>query len=464
MKKFIFDSTLLFLTRVSGAIFSGLTLYYLTRILSSVEYGKFSILTTSVSLISVVLFQWISVVVARYLTLNPVYIIKFADRNFVYLAVCAVFFSLLLVYFFSNFDYLLIVLSGTSLGLFTLKSQVSNSLENFRSYNLLMLTKYIATFVVSIFFAYFFKRGDLTIISFVIGGIIPVIFFNNRNTKYVAQNQIKENLYRFGIPFALISISTMIIDFSDRYVIKYFFGFEILAHYSANYDLTQQLIGGTLSVFSLYFMPKIIALRNNNDFNSEHNLKINYLYFSFLLGSIIVFNFIIFYTIISSIVSVDYRYSGIYEILFISTGVFLGNIKGTIFDLELQMQGKVKILIWNILFMSIINIFLNFLLVPRYQQLGAAISTFLSFSFGLVVSIFYTNDKFKLNSSFSINLLKIMLGVFTLLYLNSIIKVNSFIETILVKIVLNLMFFILIIGLNIFNVRSFIVRLIKFSK
>jgi O-antigen/teichoic acid export membrane protein len=453
----------LFLTRVSGAIFSGLTLYYLTRILSSVEYGKFSILTTSASLISVVLFQWISVVVSRYLTLNPVYIINFAYRNFFSIAVFAVFFSLLIVYLFSRFDYFLIVISGISLGLFTLKSQVSNSLENFRSYNLLMITKYIVSFIVAIFFAKIFKRGDLTIISFVIGGIIPVIFFNNRNAKYEVKNQINDNLYSFGIPFVLISVSTIIIDFSDRYVIKYFFGFEILAHYSANYDLTQQLIGGTLSVFSLYFMPKIVALRNNNDFDSEYNLKTNYLHFSFLLGSIIVFNFIIFYDLISNIMSVDYRYSGIYEILFISTGVFLGNIKGTIFDLELQMQGKVRILIWNILFMSILNIFLNFLLVPQYQQLGAAISTFLSFSFGLVSSIFFTNDKFKLNSSFVINILKIILVSFSLLYLNSIIKVDGFTYNFLVKIFLDLIFFTLIIGFNTFNVQSFIVRFIKLS-
>lgn len=455
---------MLFLTRFSGAIISALTIFLLTRILTPLEYGKFSIFITSASLISVILFQWISVVITRFLTQNPKFIIEFAYKNFIYLSVIVLFTTLLFSFIRSSYEIFFMALAGSSLGLFTIKSQIANSLENFKNYNLMMLFKYMTTFLITISLSLFFNNADYIIYFFSFGAIMPIILIKIGNIKWGSQKKIIDNLYSYGIPFTIISISTLILDFSDRYIINYFLGYEKLAHYSANYDLTQQVIGGILSVFSLYFMPKIISHKNNTENTSEVILKKNYLYFSILIGTFVVFNFLIFYPFLSNIMEVKYRYSDLAQILFISLGILCGNLKGTIFDLELQLQGRIKLLILNISFMSILNIVLNILLVPHFDQLGAAFATFFSFSFGLAISIFFSKDTFNINNkNFFINIIELVIIFFLLIYIDIKIKseVSNFLTLVIIKIILNIILLLIIYAFNFLNFKTALSPLIN---
>jgi O-antigen/teichoic acid export membrane protein len=456
------NSFLLFISRFSGAIFSALTLFVLTRQLTQEEFGKYSLFITSASIISVFFFQWLSVIISRFLTASPQLIIKITLQLFYFISFFLLIISTLFVFFTkSNLEVLLVVIAGISLGYFTLQTQIAISLEERNKYNLLMLAKYIISFLFIYLLTLKFKSSYWALLAFSIGSFIPILL-NKKNTfkgeiKYIS----KKKIIKFGIPFTLISLSTMFIDFIDRYILKYFKGLIEVAKYSANYDLVQQIIGGTLSVFALYFMPQIITARNNNKELDEFNYKKKYLVFTLTFGLLTVSNFLLLYPVFSTILNNNYRYKTLLEISFISLGIFFGSLKGTIFDLQLQLEGKTKIILYNVIFMTIFNLFLNFIFVPIFGQTGAALATFVSFLFGTIISVYFSFRSFNFNFKFYTDSVLLFATFFLLLYLSSFIIKFTILYSIIYGILNTFIFLLLLLVLNIFNSRIFFLKKIK---
>lgn len=68
----------------------------------------------------------------------------------------------------------------------------------------------------------------------------------------------------------------------------------------------------------------------------------------------------------------------------------------------LNMTGEQRILNYIYLFGGLINICLNYLLIPKYEMIGASISTVISLVVIKLIIIIYI--KYKLDYNYSINL------------------------------------------------------------
>ena len=460
MKDFLKINSVAIFTKILGAIFSLLSIFFLTRVLDKSEYGKYVLLSSTVNIFSVIFFQWLAVVASRYLTMNPKYISFYIKNNLLLISSILFFLIFSLSFLFNDSQFWIIGITSISFGIYNVKLQIENSLESWRSYNLLLLSKYIATFVFLLLFLYFFKSAIFAILALFIGTIISILINKKSFDNFNFNEKIEINLFKFGVTYTIILILNSLIDFADRFLIKYFKGYFSVGQYSANYDLIQQTFGGVLGVFAIYFTPKILKSKNQNSLLSFDKLNKRYLNFSLICGSFLALNFFIAYPIISMVISEKYRYITFFEEFFILFGIFIGIIKGTIFDLNLQIEGRFKILIYNMLIMAFVNFFLNIFLIPKYDQLGAAFATFITFLIGLSISIYFSLRYIKVYNYIISDLIKLIVITFTFLYLNSTFMSNSNLYIIFKNIFFTMFFFILIFFMNLFGSRSYF-KLVK---
>ena len=163
------------MVRIIGAVFSSLTIFILTRSLNGIEYGKYSLAITSISLFSVILFQWINVVISRYLSAHTKIVLDYSNKIFINLSSVFLFISILYGFIFENiYESLLISVGAISLGFFTMKTQIEISNDNKRSYNIRMFKKYIYTFIFVISSSIYFKKASITLLAFSIGTFISI--------------------------------------------------------------------------------------------------------------------------------------------------------------------------------------------------------------------------------------------------------------------------------------------------
>jgi len=192
----------------------------------------------------------------------------------------------------------------------------------------------------------------------------------------------------FCLPLMPTDISYWITQSSDKYIIGFFLGTLFVGYYAPAY---------TLGCFIAFFMTPLNfllpAILSKYHDENESEKVISYLEYSlkyFLLVSIpATFGLsILSKQLLTTFSTPQIAQNSYFVVPFITLGmVFFGAY--TILSSVFWIKKKTNIggIIW--VFAGVINIALNFLLVPRFGILGAAITTFLAYLFVLVVGYYY---------------------------------------------------------------------------
>lgn len=211
---------------------------------------------------------------------------------------------------------------------------------------------------------------------------------------------LKSHLF-YGLPLIATPALAWIVKVSDRLIIKYFLDFSAVGVYSAAYNIAC-IITIYLSTLQCGLGPTVTTLWNENKVKkAKGKLSLGVKYFllfaipsSFGLfalskGVLMVFTkpeFVDKGYLIIPVVAFGITCYGVYMI---STNV-LGLVKKTYLITVVLGIG------------ALINIILNFLLIPRMDILGAAVATLIAFAFmaWVMVYIAFKNIKFDLNPFF----------------------------------------------------------------
>jgi len=151
----------------------------------------------------------------------------------------------------------------------------------------------------------------------------------------------------------------------------------------------------SLNAFST---PKIAEYFWGNKINSLADL-INYISkINFFLSTILTFIIIIFAGEILRFFGENFTDNSIYASLYILLlGYFLNNYFGSVGAI-LNMLGKEHIFYIITFFSVIINLFLNYILIPKYGILGASISTSFTLFLWKFLGAIYIKKIFKLST------------------------------------------------------------------
>ena len=203
-----------------------------------------------------------------------------------------------------------------------------------------------------------------------------------------------KKLFKFGYPFIFAGIFSMIIELSDRYIIKYLLSIEMVGIYNAGYKLGMLMLLIIMG-FNMAWQPYFLDNKNNKNLESITNNV--WIIFVFLCGTIIcliepISHISIFgFTLIGSefkesleivpIICLGYLFHGAYILLL--PGPFL--------------TGKTTYIAFVRGVGAISNIILNFILIPMHGIQGAAISTLLSFVLMSCILLFINKKIYPLN-------------------------------------------------------------------
>lgn len=282
---------------------------------------------------------------------------------------------------------------------YKLVTQFARGLGHVKRYAFYGVLNSFLLLICTIIFVFKLKGGVSAYInSFAISyGITGAIaFFMSKEFEYFSlkkgnPNQLKEML-RYSIPNIPNMISWWVNSISDRYILMLFSNVSVVGLYTASSKLPAMinLISSIFQQAWQYSAAKEIKSEDSKDFFSM--VLRAYMYICACSCSILIlFNKILCKFLLQSEFYISWKYVP----LLLLAAIF-GCIS-TYFGTFYQALKKNSMLMVSTLIGAIINIILNFTLIPLFSAYGAAIATVLSYFIVTIIRVVDINKKIELD-------------------------------------------------------------------
>jgi O-antigen/teichoic acid export membrane protein len=395
----IYKLFLLTSQRIINGATSIALLWYLTNTLPADYYGQYVIFYTIIIIFSNILYQWKSSLIQKFYTIDGVHLIHFIKKmNKYYFMV--IFASCLVVLNINDISIRIIILVVSSIifqGIFLVVSQTLNAQELHSKFTIFNNLKNVLNIILTVIFYKKFGTLESIFFAFLLSNVISLVphikIFFNKELHLIKEIDNSKKYFKYGKYFLLLSIFTVLIDFSDRFILTYYSGYDVVASYASNQIIFQQIIGSVLSVLYLYWSPKIIKASNlNENINRLYDLMVKNMA---LIAFFAIFVSYVFIEYLLSIISENIKSLSPVNIALIQLGIVFGCFKGFVIDLGLLLENKSK----NIFIISIViatlNVFSNLCLIPIFGIKGAAVGTIVAFLAGICLGLYSISNTVK---------------------------------------------------------------------
>ena len=289
--------------------------------------------------------------------------------------------------------------------LFSISLSLMNIMERSRQYAIISALQNVIVLLLIILFSinnkfsvehYFIFLAIASVIaSFV--GIIQIIkivknFQVPKKEKKYFSSAIVSSMLKFGIVMIPGTISMLILQASDRYMLTYLSANTMhdVGIYSAGYRIGM-IMHFLVTMISLVYLPYAMKIAKEPQAQSINRSMFKYfVIFGSLFGSlIIIYSQEIFRYIIDS------NYLTSYKIVF--AGVISSFLYGifNIININYYARKKAGNITLAVILGSIINIALNFFLIPKYGIFGAGIASIISYLFIVIFNYFIAAQLYK---------------------------------------------------------------------
>jgi O-antigen/teichoic acid export membrane protein len=258
------------------------------------------------------------------------------------------------------------------------------SQESFQ-YAIRSIINAIAKLIIAVYFIYFFhmkSEGILWAMIIVASSIFLWDIFSFYRIWQIKISYFSKKLFRnllgYGLPLVGLSVASYILVAADRYMIKYLLNVNAVGVYSANYNLASGIIKFPMAILLLASYPIIMATfeKDGERATSLFLNKIISLYFVFLMP--LIFGMVVLSKNIVNILLGRGFQLGYIIIPWISVGFFCFGLTQYFYK-PFEFKEKTKILSFLVIFVSILNIILNFLFISKFGIIGAAYATLISY-------------------------------------------------------------------------------------
>ena len=271
----------------------------------------------------------------------------------------------------------------------------SETLRNVGRFGLLLLFVLILIFFESIEYLL-----DAFILSFIVLAIYSSTIILLKMRKLRSTDRVFNVGYReilkvsFPMSFSLISL--LIMQSFDIYVLEKYFSFTVVAYYGIAIKISA-VVGIILTSINATIAPQISKLFFERNFDDLAEVIRKATTLNVVLSVPLIIFLIIFSNLILSFFGENYvlAQSALYIIL---VGQIFNALCGPV-GLYLNMTGRQN-LFQKVLFVAlIINIVMNLVLIPKYEMIGAAISTAFSFTLWNITGLLIAYKKDNINLS-----------------------------------------------------------------
>lgn len=410
-----------FLGRVLISLTSLILISLVTYNVSPLLYGKYTLMMGLVNAILSLCIGWIGSSAARYYhEYRHVSERFFANIITLYFVMLALSIALLMLF---AFGFKIIDIQGYSIYLIVVTFLMAFVLifENilragqFSSLHFVFFTFQSLLYLISY---YLLSRHDKSLtplfISMIISNIGVALLLVSKfqlfklSFKQMNIPGLKLKLWRYGWPMLGLWGLGWILNLSDRFIISLFYSELEVGLYDITYKMVLGLLTMIITPFTMAVFPILIVLWNNHNIQKvkeELSGAISSFLFYIIpagVGLVVIKN-----TIYGSLISRTYE-DGKSIMIYIVIGISMNGLTQLLLKLWKLEEATLRILKYTIVSV-ILNIALNFALVPRYGNDGAAIATMISFSITTVI-VFYRVQRTYHISIHLIKIIKIMIG------------------------------------------------------
>lgn len=260
----------------------------------------------------------------------------------------------------------------------------------------------VLTVVLNVVFLLALDMGALGYVLSVIVGDLAVtvmMFFTGRLYRDISprccSRETAKELLRFSIPYIPTTMLWLITSVSDRYIVKYFCGIGETGLYAASYKIPTLL---TLACGVFIEAWQFSAVRDANGEDRENFFETVfrcYLGFIFVAASVLIGGSKIFTRIL---LADSYFDSWNFVPILVMATVFstLVSFMGSVYFVEKKSLLSMVTAMTG----ALINIVLNFVMIPDHGAMGAAVATLISYLAVYAVRAYDTRKyvKFKLHT------------------------------------------------------------------
>jgi O-antigen/teichoic acid export membrane protein len=479
-KTFIKDVAIIGLTQILINLSGFVLLPIITKTLGVYDYGIWAQLSITVSLLTALAMLALSTAFIRFFSSKT-------DKKEISKGFFSIFFFVAL---FSLLIISILFIFSDSISLFLFKTNVYSTLIQITSFlivlntlNTILLSYFriyrqmlaysglvifasvghmVLTIILLIFFGYgIFGVVFSALFSYFVPLVIALIIIIKQVGFSLPSFSEMPKYLRFSLPLAPNSLIFWITDSSDRYIVGFFLGTVSVGIYSA-----ACVIGNLVQLFvwplQIILFPQLSKLYDNGEIE-EVKTYISYSLKFFLLISVpsVVGLTVLANQILVLLTTIDFI-KGVTVIPLIALSALFAGIFQIIINITMLCK-KTKYNFWIQVFSALLNITLNFILIPLIGILGAAIATLFSFimmsSMAYIISKKYLRFKFDILFISKIILSSILMGLIVFLLKE---QVSLFLQ-VLIGIVT---YFVFCYVFKIFNKQeiSFFKNILRFSK
>ena len=240
-----------------------------------------------------------------------------------------------------------------------------------------------------------------TVVAELLALAVIAYFVISSNT--IAPRQFSKDLFgrmaAFGLPMVGVEVAWSLLAVGDRYVIQHLMGEESVGIYSASYNLCEYVKLSTMVAMSTAVAPMYMRIWDQQGREAtEHFLEgfsRNYLAFSFFIATVLTANA---RPLVAIIASPNYL-EGTSIVPWVTFGMALESYVA-IAAAGLFLKKKTAAIFWMIGAAAVVNMLLNYLLVPVFGLSGAAIATFITFSALLVTAVVAGRSELRIRLPF----------------------------------------------------------------
>lgn len=307
-------------------------------------------------------------------------------------------------------------------------------------YSFFIILLKILTLIFTIIFIFYYEKSFRSIvfgvvISQIINSIIIFLsIIKSINLSFNIDTKIIMEMFKFGLPIIPASIIGYLLNSVDKMMLRNYSTFYEIGIYAAALKITSML-GIIKQCFTLYWVP--VAYRWHKEEKNIDKFKEVADIVGFIMSILLLFILLFKYAIVI-ILGPNYTQS-IYIMPFLLLFPIMSTMSETT-SLGIAFSGRTS---YNILVSAtaaIVNIALNYILIPRYHALGAAIATGISY-----IVFFYIRTYFSMKLWKKFNMRK--LDIYTI-----VILVNSLIHSLDIGIISYIVTLISIFALILFNI------------
>ncbi|MCD4735472.1 MAG: oligosaccharide flippase family protein, partial [Bacteroidales bacterium] len=265
-------------------------------------------------------------------------------------------------------------------------------------YNLFHSLRAILSFGLLLAFAFGLgHRINAVIVSFVAIDIIILLFLIIAGNTGLTFKRGKfsipviKKLLQFGTAGLIANLSLLILTSSDRYIIALFEDMKAVGIYNQVYNIANLSIFALVTVYFNTINPTLNR-QLEFDFKGSETLVYRYIKVFLLFGLPVItvaclFSREIAFVLLGSEFRVGYT---------IMPWVFMSSFSyglSLFHETRLKFANKLRAIVLGVFISGLLNVLLNFILIPQYGYQAAAYTTFISYI--LLVLLFYQGDSVR---------------------------------------------------------------------